>query len=66
MENQDNLLIDEKLKKLKIDGIKNISLVKSPSDNAETILYVNESFSNVKTVVNMDGKLEIFIEKNRN
>jgi len=54
----------EKLKELKIKGDKNISLLRFPSSKAvDTLLYVDDSILKVRTVVNMDGSLEIFIEK---
>ncbi len=56
--------VDEKLKKLKLDGVKNVSLLSFPSAKIiETLLYVDDSILKVKTVVNIDGSLEIFIEK---
>ncbi|HEY0195980.1 MAG TPA: hypothetical protein VGC02_00255 [Methanobacterium sp.] len=56
--------VDEKLRKLKMEGIKNVSLLSFPSaKTADTIFYVDDSILTVKTVVNIDGSLEIFIEK---
>lgn len=56
--------VDEKLRKLKLDGIKNVNLLSFPSaKEAETLFYVDDSILIVKTMVNIDGKLEIFIEK---
>lgn len=65
MENQNRTSnVDEKLRKLKMEGIKNVSLLSSPQAKAiDTLLYVDDSILTVKTVVNIDGKLEIFIEK---
>jgi hypothetical protein len=66
VENQNNISsnVDEKLKKLKMDGIKNVSLLSLSSDKeSETLFYVDDSILTIKTVVNIDGKLEIFIEK---
>lgn len=66
MENQNNISsnVDKKLKKLKMDGIKNVSLLSLSSDKeSETLFYVDDSILTIKTVVNIDGKLEIFIEK---
>lgn len=66
MENRNNISsnVDEKLKKLKMDGIKNVSLLSLSSDKeSETLFYVDDSILTIKTVVNIDGKLEIFIEK---
>lgn len=58
--------LEEKLKELKIKGDKNISLLRFPSSKtADTLLYVDDSIIKVRTVVNMDGSLEIFIEKSR-
>lgn len=65
MENQNNISsnVDEKLKKLKMEGIKNVSLLSFPSaKTVDTFLYVDDSIV-VRTVVNIDGSLEIFIEK---
>jgi len=66
VENRNNISsnVDEKLKKLKMDGIKNVSLLSLSSDKeSETLFYVDDSILTIKTVVNIDGKLEIFIEK---
>jgi predicted house-cleaning NTP pyrophosphatase (Maf/HAM1 superfamily) len=65
MENQNRTSnVDEKLRKLKIEGIKNVSLLSFPkAKTIDTLLYVDDSILTVKTVVNIDGKLEIFIEK---
>lgn len=66
VENQNNISsnVDKKLKKLKMDGIKNVSLLSLSSDKeSETLFYVDDSILTIKTVVNIDGKLEIFIEK---
>jgi len=65
MENQNRTSnVDEKLRKLKIEGIKNVSLLSFPkAKTIDTFLYVDDSILTVKTVVNIDGKLEIFIEK---
>jgi len=61
--------LEEKLKELKIKGDKNISLLSllrfPSSKTADTLLYVDDSIIKVRTVVNMDGSLEIFIEKSR-
>lgn len=47
-----------------MDGIKNVSLLSLSSDKeSETLFYVDDSILTIKTVVNIDGKLEIFIEK---
>lgn len=65
MENQNRTSnVDEKLRKLKMEGIKNVSLLSFPkAKTIDTLLYVDDSILTVKTVVNIDGKLEIFIEK---
>lgn len=65
MENQNcSSNVDEKLRKLKMEGIRNVSLLSFPKANTiDTLLYVDDSILTVKTVVNIDGKLEIFIEK---
>ncbi len=56
--------VEEKLKKLKIRGMKNISLVSFPSSKTiNTLFYVDDTILKVKTIVNFDGSLEIFIEK---
>lgn len=53
-----------KLKELKIKGDKNLSLLRFPSSKTvDTLLYVNDSILKIKTVVNVDGCLEIFIGK---
>ena len=58
--------VDEKLKKLKMEGIKNVSLLSfSSTKTIDTLLYVDDSILKVKTVVNIDGTLEIFIEKSK-
>jgi hypothetical protein len=66
VENRNNISsnVDKKLKKLKMDGIKNVSLLSLSSDKeSETLFYVDDSILTIKTMVNIDGKLEIFIEK---
>ncbi len=65
MENQNRTSnVDEKLRKLKMEGIKNVSLLSFPkAKTIDTLLYVDDSILTVKTVVNIDGKLEISIEK---
>jgi hypothetical protein len=65
MENQNRTSnVNEKLRKLKMEGIKNVSLLSFPkAKTIDTLLYVDDSILTVKTVVNIDGKLEIFIEK---
>lgn len=56
--------VDDKLKKLKIESKPNASLLSFPSDkNIDTLFYVDDSILKFKTVINSDGKLEIFIEK---
>lgn len=56
--------VDEKLKKLKLEGIRNVSLLSFPrAKTIGTLLYVDDSILTVKTVVNINGTLEIFIEK---
>jgi len=65
MENQNRTSnVNEKLRKLKMEGIKNVSLLSFPkAKTIDTLLYVDDSILTVKTVVNIDGKLEISIEK---
>ena len=56
--------IDGMLRKLKQKGIKNVSLLSIPKEKTvDTLFYVDDSILKVKTLVKMDGRLEIFIEK---
>ncbi len=63
-QNSTSSKVDEKLRKLKMEGIRNVSLLSFPkAKTIDTLLYVDDSILTVKTVVTIDGKLEIFIEK---
>jgi hypothetical protein len=52
MENQNRTSnVDEKLRKLKMEGIKNVSLLSSPQAKAiDTLLYVDDSILTVKNI----------------
>jgi hypothetical protein len=54
----------EKLKELKIKGTKKIKFLNFPSTKtANTLLYVDDSILKVRTLIKIDGSLEIFIER---
>jgi hypothetical protein len=54
----------EKLKELKIKGTKKINFLSFPSTKtANTLLYVDDSILKVRTLIKIDGGLEIFIER---
>lgn len=56
--------VAEKLKERKIKGEKNINFLSFPSSKiVDSLLYVDDSMLKVRTVMNIDGSLEIFIEK---
>ncbi|MCE5215139.1 MAG: hypothetical protein LLF83_10530 [Methanobacterium sp.] len=53
----------EKIKEHKIKGKKNINLQSfHTTKTINTLLYIDDEVLKVKTLVNIDGTLEIFIE----
>lgn len=57
-----SLELPGKIKERKIKGKKNINLQRFPTaKTSDTLLYVDDEVLKVKTVVNIDGTLEIFI-----
>jgi hypothetical protein len=56
--------VTKKLKDLKIKGTKKINFLSFPSTKtANTLLYVDDSILKVRTLIKIDGSLEIFIER---
>ncbi len=67
LENEINISeLMEKMRELKIKKNKDITWVSLPTNEMKkikTVLYWEDGTSIVKTIINIDGTLEIFIEK---